>query len=103
MKWSVRPTGAWQHTLEIEVPAEDVEHRLDHAARGVQRRAVLPGFRRGHGPLDLVRQNFADRLEQELVEDFVCELTGGAMEASIFIQVATSLVRCRTFYLSPPI
>ncbi|TMQ64103.1 MAG: trigger factor [Candidatus Eisenbacteria bacterium] len=103
MKWSVRPTGAWQHTLEIEVPAEDVEHRLDHAARGVQRRAVLPGFRRGHAPLDLVRQNFAERLEQELVEDFVPELTGEAIEAAHLSPVVPPLVRNLKFTPGQPL
>src|SRR5437763_16957586 len=31
----------------------------------VQRRASMPGFRRGRVPLEMVRQHFADRVEQE--------------------------------------
>ena len=93
MKWSVRPTGAWQHTLDVEVPAEDVESRLEQGARGLQRRVVLPGFRRGHAPLDLVRQNFADRLEQELLEDFVPQMTADAVESAQLKPVVPPLVR----------
>ena len=33
MNLSVRATGPWQHTLDIEVPADEVERRLDEVAR----------------------------------------------------------------------
>jgi len=45
-----------------------VERRLDDVARQIQRRASLPGFRKGKVPLDLVRQHFADTVEQEFLE-----------------------------------
>ena len=59
-----------------------VEVKLDAVTRGVQRRAVLPGFRRGHVPLDLVRQHFADRVEEEFLETYVPRLAGDAIEQS---------------------
>ena len=54
MNLSVRPGGAWQHILEIEVPVDEVERRMDEVARQIQRRASLPGFRPGRVPLPLV-------------------------------------------------
>ena len=55
MNLSVRETGTWQHTLDIEVPVEDVERGLVETAMGIQRRVSLPGFRKGRVPLDMVR------------------------------------------------
>ena len=46
MQLTVRPTGAWQHTLDIQIPPDEVERGLDDVARKVQRRAALPGFRK---------------------------------------------------------
>jgi trigger factor len=80
MNLSVRQTGPWQHTLDIEVPVDEVDRRLDEVARQIQRRASLPGFRRGKVPLELVRQHFADTVEQEFLESFVPRVTTEAMD-----------------------
>src|SRR5437667_12105059 len=36
MQLTVRPTGAWQHTLDIQIPPDEVERGLDDVARKVQ-------------------------------------------------------------------
>src|SRR5262249_19919855 len=71
LKLSAQSSGPWQHTLDIEVPAEEVESRLDEVARTIQRRAALPGFRKGHVPIHLVRQNFAEAVEREFLEGYL--------------------------------
>ena len=80
MNLNVRSTGPWQHTLDIEVPVDEVDRRLEDVARQIQRRASLPGFRRGKVPLDLVRQHFADTVEREFLEAFVPRVTSEAMD-----------------------
>jgi len=63
----LRSIGPWQHALDIEVPADEVDRRLDEVAHQIQRRASLPGFRTGKVPIDMVRQHFADRVEQQFL------------------------------------
>jgi len=103
MKLSVRATGAWQHTLDIEVPNDEVERRLDDTARGIQRRASLPGFRRGRVPLEMVRQHFADALEQEFLEAFVPRVTGEAVEQARLSPAVPPLVRNLQFTPGQPL
>jgi len=79
MTHTVRDTGNWQHTVTIEVPAEEVEARTDQVARTLQRRVVLPGFRKGKVPIDRVRSEFAAHIEQEFLENFIPEATGRAL------------------------
>ena len=67
MNLTVRATGTWQHTLDIEIPVEEVERRLGEVARQLQRRASLPGFRKGRVPLEMVRQHYAEAVEQEFL------------------------------------
>lgn len=93
MNVTARSTGPWQHTLEVEVPAEEVAQHLDQAALKIQRRAVLPGFRRGRVPLDMVRQNFADLVENEFLEDFVPRVAGAAVAEAKLTPVVPPLVR----------
>jgi trigger factor len=93
MNLSVRETGAWQRTLDIEVPAEEVERHLDEVARDIQRRASLPGFRKGRVPLDMVRQQFAHTVEQQFLESLVPRLTGEAVDEAKLAPVIPPLVR----------
>jgi trigger factor len=93
MNLSVRPTGAWQHALDIEVPLDEVERRLEEVARQIQRRAALPGFRKGRVPLDMVRQHFAASVEQEFLESYLPRVTGEAVDEARLNPVVPPLVR----------
>ena len=93
MKVTASASGAWQHTLDIEVPVEEVERRLDETARGIQRRASLPGFRKGKVPLTLVRQHYADAVEQEFLDSIVHRVTGEALTQAQLDPVVPALVR----------
>jgi FKBP-type peptidyl-prolyl cis-trans isomerase (trigger factor) len=104
MNLSVRSTGTWQHTLDIEVPGwEEVERRLEEVARQLQRRASLPGFRKGRVPLDMVRQHYAEAVEQEFLESFVPRLTGEAIEQSKLAPIVTPVVRNLRFTPGQPL
>lgn len=103
MNVSVRATGSWQHTLDIEVPVDEVERRLDETARGIQRRASLPGFRKGKVPLPLVRQHYADAVEQEFLESFVPRVTGEAINEARLDPVVPALVRNLRFTPGQPL
>ena len=103
MNLSSKDTGPWQQTLEIEVPAEEVERRLDEAARQIQRRATLPGFRKGRVPLDLVRQHFADHVEAEFQDSFIPRLVNDAVDQARLSPVIPPLVKIRTFASKSPL
>jgi trigger factor len=103
MNLSVRETGTWQHTLEIEVPTEEVERRLMETALGIQRRVSLPGFRKGRVPLDMVRQQFAEAVEQEFLDTIVPHVTGEALTEARLDPVVPALVRNVRFTPGQPL
>ncbi len=103
MNVSSRATGAWQHTLDLELPVEEVERRLDEVATHVQHRASLPGFRRGRVPLEMVRQHFAEHVEQQFLETFVPRLAREAIEEARLTPVVTPLVRELSFGPGQPL
>ncbi len=103
MNLSVRATGTWQQTLDIEVPVDEVDRRLEEVARQIQRRASLPGFRRGRVPLDLVRHHFAQEVEQEFLESFVPRLTNEAIDQARLTPVVPPVVRNLRFGPGQPL
>jgi trigger factor len=60
-------------SLAVTVPPESVREAEDRALRTYQRRARLPGFRRGKAPAALVRRQFADDIRQQTLETLVQE------------------------------
>jgi trigger factor len=67
MKVTVKEEPAWRRVMEIEVDADLVSRELDRVVEEYRRRMVLPGFRKGHVPSDLVRKQMGDDLEGEVL------------------------------------
>ena len=103
MNLQQKSTGPWQHSLDVEIPAEEVELRLDEAARTIQRRASLPGFRKGRVPLTMVRQQFADHVEAEFQDSFIPKLVNEAVDQARLTPVIPPLVRIPQFLPNAPL
>ena len=82
MTHTVRETGQWQHTLTVEVPADEVEGRLLAVARRFQQAVSMPGFRKGKVPLDRVRQDYAAEIERDFLERFIPAAAQAEIEAA---------------------
>ena len=103
MNLQAKSTGPFQHQLDVEVPADEVESRLNEAARQIQRRASLPGFRKGRVPLDMVRQQFAEHVEAEFQESFIPKLVNEAIDEAQLSPAVPPLVRIPQFLPGAPL
>ena len=96
MTHTVRESGLWQHTLTVEVPADEVEGRLLAVARRFQLAVSMPGFRKGKVPLDRVRQDYAAEIERDFLERFIPEAAQTAIrEAALQAIVPPSVQNLR--------
>ena len=96
MTHTVRESGQWQHTVTVEVPADEVENRLLAVARRFQQAVSMPGFRKGKVPLDRVRQDYAAEIEREFLERFIPEVAQSAIrEAALNAVVPPSVQNLR--------
>ncbi len=103
MKHTVRESGLWQHTLTIEVPAEDVESRLLAVTRRFQQQVSAPGFRKGKVPLDRVRQDYAAEIEREFLERYIPEVAHEALDAAELKAVVPPSVQALRFTPGQPL
>jgi trigger factor len=70
-----------KHTLEITVPAEEVEAETGRAVAKVQQRAKLPGFRPGKAPSSIIRQHFAGDIRKQVLESLIPKHLNNRFEA----------------------
>jgi trigger factor len=59
--------------LAVTVPPEHVKQAEDRATTDYQRRARLPGFRKGKAPAAIVKKQFADDIRQQVLGELVRE------------------------------
>jgi trigger factor len=71
MKVAVEEIEACKRRLAVEAPVNVVQQEWDKAYGRVQKRASLPGFRRGHVPRSLVKLHFADDVRREVAEHLI--------------------------------
>src|SRR6059036_1803110 len=60
-------------SLAVTVPVEQVQEAEARATTAYQRRARLPGFRKGKAPAALVKRQFADDIRQQTLEELIRE------------------------------
>jgi trigger factor len=70
-----------RHSLEIAIPAEEVETETTTVVADVQKRAKLPGFRPGKAPASLIRKTFAGDIRQQVVENLIPKALQKQIEA----------------------
>src|SRR5260221_13343628 len=60
-------------SLAVTVPVEQVQEAEARATTAYQRRARLPGFRKGKAPAALVKRQFAEDIRQQTLDDLIRE------------------------------
>lgn len=71
------PTRA---TLEIEVPADEVERAFRAITRAFAKRASIPGFRTGHAPESVVQKRYSGEIREEVLERVIPDALASAIE-----------------------
>jgi trigger factor len=62
---------ALKQTLEVTVPAVEVESEVQRVVSSLQKKVRIPGFRPGKVPAEIIRRRFAGDVRQEVVEALV--------------------------------
>jgi trigger factor len=77
---STKEESATRTTLEIEIPAEEVEKAFAAVTRNYARRAAIPGFRKGKAPESVVAKRFGDEIKGDVLEAVLPDAVASAIE-----------------------
>jgi trigger factor len=92
-----------RHSLEISVPAQEVESETSRVAAQVQQRAKLPGFRPGKAPASLVRKQFAGDIRQKVLDSLIPKHLQKQFEADNLNPVGTPDISDVHFHEGEPL
>jgi trigger factor len=92
-----------RHSLDISIPAQEVESETSRVATDVQRRARLPGFRPGKAPSTLIRKQFAGDIRQKVLENLIPRFLQKRFEADNLAVVGTPDIKDVHFHDGEPL
>ncbi len=71
IKAELESLGGIRRKMTVTVPAETVDRGFGETYRGLQKKVNLPGYRKGHVPMRLVKQMFAAEVKDDVARDVI--------------------------------
>ena len=85
MKKKIKHIEECRKAFEIEIPPEEVKKRLEECYERIGRIALVPGFRAGKAPRDLLEKHYGERATKEVIEDLISSSYEKALGESGFM------------------
>jgi trigger factor len=92
-----------KHTLEVTVPAAEVESETVRVVDDIRKKARLPGFRPGKVPPDLIRRRWEEEIRKEVIEKLVPKHFFQRAEEQGFAVVGTPNISDVHFHAGEPL
>lgn len=73
MSVQLETLGPCVRRLTVEVPAERVRTAFENQYKQLSRRVAIPGFRKGHVPVDEIRRRFGSDVQQDVIKELINE------------------------------
>jgi trigger factor len=68
VKVNVSDVSGCTKEVQVEVPVEAVQAKVDGIYRRISQEAKLPGFRKGKAPLDVIRKQYKSSVREQMVQ-----------------------------------
>ncbi len=69
MQVNVEEISSVKKKIMFEIPADRVQAEMDKVFADIRKRAVVPGFRKGKAPQDLIRKSYQGQVENDVVKN----------------------------------
>lgn len=73
MKSTIDKLEGLSRKIKIDIPAEKVNDAFLRVYRGIQQNATIKGFRKGKAPINKIRAEYQDRVQQDVLQDLLAE------------------------------
>lgn len=88
MKTTIENISGCARKINIEVPAEELNQKLEEVFADIRKVARVPGFRTGRAPRDLLETHYGKKAEEELIKRAIPEYYLKAIKQEQLMPVA---------------
>jgi trigger factor len=96
VKVEVEDAGTLRKKLAITVPADVIAEHLEHSFKELRSDAIVPGFRKGHAPIQLIQKRFGSDVRESLTTSIVGQSFFAAAENQEFDVLGDPLFQIST-------
>lgn len=83
----------WLREIEVELEPDRLKTRVHELLDDYRTRAEVPGFRKGHVPLEVLERRLGEALEQTAVEELIKETLSDVLQQNKVKPVATGRLK----------
>jgi len=69
MQVNIEEISSVKKKINFEISAERVQAEMDKVFADIRKRAVVPGFRKGKAPQDLIRKSYQGQVESDVIKN----------------------------------
>ena len=80
MKTELKEISSTEKEISVEIDANTIKDAYGKVSQKYARAAVVPGFRKGNAPLDVVRVRYKDEINNEVLQEIVPKAVSAAIE-----------------------
>jgi len=88
----IKQLDACKRLLKIEIAPEEIVVLFDEVYKEMQKEVVLPGFRRGNAPLDLIKKNHSEYARKRVLELAIEDSYRDAMKQAGILSVGSPAI-----------
>lgn len=103
MKVTVTEPKSWKRVLEIEVPGEQIQEKVDAAYKQYRKEIALPGFRRGKVPIDVLKARFGSWIRADVLEKMVPEFYEQARQEHHIVPISQPVIEDMAYEEGEPL
>ncbi|MGM0441725.1 MAG: trigger factor [Elusimicrobiota bacterium] len=83
--------------LDISIPWEELEEKLENMYRDIKKNVKMPGFRKGKVPMDTIKNQYQQQAKGQLVREVVPEILDNIFKKEDIIPVTTPQIKDYNF------
>lgn len=93
MDYSIENVDSLIYALKLTIPVAEIQPKIDESLQTLRKEITIPGFRKGKVPLDLIRVRYAQRIEDEVLNDIINDKFKEIMQSEDYHVIGGGMVK----------
>ena len=80
MQVEVKNVNTYTRKIMVKIEPAELKEVENQSIRKIKKNASIPGFRKGHAPIGLIKQRFGESIKLEVIENAISQFYGKALD-----------------------
>lgn len=101
MKSEIEQLGPCKVKIKVEIPTDEIRGKIEEKYKEVRQTVVIPGFRKGHVPRNILEKRFGKSIEEDAKMDLISGAYSKTVEEKKIAAVGEPDIPMETIEMTP--